>query len=79
MILPCEVIKLSVEGTYEDKIYQPLIIEDGVEYDLIKTPDLILEVWCGDNSYIYGEEEYVFFNKSLGEYLVVPFDKVKYQ
>ena len=79
MILPCEVIKLSVDGLYEDKIYQPLIIEDGIDYNVVKTPDLILEVWCGSNSYIYAEEEYVFFNKITSEYMVVPFDKVKYQ
>ena len=79
MILPGEVIKIDMDGDYIEKIYQPLIIEDGIEYDLVKTPELTLEVWFDNTSYLLNDKEYVFCSKITGDYIVVPYDKVKYQ
>jgi len=79
MIVPCEVLKLGMDGLYEDKLYQPLIIEDGVEYDIVKTPDIVLEIWWGEDNYIFDEKDYVICSRITGEYTIVAYDKVKYQ
>ena len=79
MIVPCTVQKINEKGFWEEDLYQPLIIEEGVEYSLVKNPDYILEVWYGENRYTFENKDYVFTNLSFGEYLIVPFEKVLYQ
>lgn len=79
MIVPCEVKKINEGGFWYEYLYQPLIIEDGVNYYLIKSPEYSLEVWYGENKYLFENSEYVFSDKLSGEYLIVPYDKVLYQ
>jgi hypothetical protein len=79
MIVPCILKKITEEGIYNEYIYQPLIIEDGVDYNLIKFPECSLEIWFGEDKYFFEDKDYVFSSNTTSEYLVVPFEKILYQ
>jgi len=79
MVVPCVVQILNNEGLGFENICQPLIIEDGMEYSLVKHPHSSFEVWFGKDVYIFDSNDFVFIHKFSNEYMIVPFDKILVQ